>query len=509
MCFRRTIVQLDKDLTVSVDRPQDAIPGRGGVRVTLRPKLSQGLSGVTDYMVGYPYLCMEQKISVAVALRDENRWKRVMSELPTHLDADGLVKYFASMTWGSPTLTSYILAIAHEAGWSIPEETKGKMETALRNFVEGSIVRYSPIPTADLSIRKLSAVEALSRYRKAEAKLLSSISIEPNLWPTSAVIDWLNILQNMGDLPSRTDRIKEAEQILRSRLNFQGTTLGFSTEKTDALWWLMISNDVNAVRAVLSLLPFERWKEDLPRIVQGALGRQKNGRWDLTLANAWGMMAMEKFSKVFEAISVSGSTRATLSSQSQVTDWSASPQGKDSLFPWPAKREDLSLTHQGTGKPWATLQSLAAIPLKEPLSSGYKIKRTVIPMERKDNNAWSRGDILRVRLEVEAQADQTWVVVSDPVPAGATILGSGLGRDSQLLSQGEEWKGMAWLAYEERSFEAYRAYYEYVPKGKWVLEYTLRLNQSGVFQLPTTRVEALYFPEMFGEIPNQTMKIQP
>jgi hypothetical protein len=68
---------------------------------------------------------------------------------------------------------------------------------------------------------------------------------------------------------------------------------------------------------------------------------------------------------------------------------------------------------------------------------------------------------------------------------------------------------MAWLAYEERSFEAYRAYYEYVPKGKWVLEYTLRLNQSGVFQLPTTRVEALYFPEMFGEIPNQTMKIQP
>jgi uncharacterized protein YfaS (alpha-2-macroglobulin family) len=65
------------------------------------------------------------------------------------------------------------------------------------------------------------------------------------------------------------------------------------------------------------------------------------------------------------------------------------------------------------------------------------------------------------------------------------------------------------LAYEERSFEAYRGYYEYVPKGTWVLEYTLRLNQSGVFQLPTTRVEALYFPEMFGEIPNQTMKIQP
>ncbi len=30
------------------------------------------------------------------------------------------------------------------------------------------------------------------------------------------------------------------------------------------------------------------------------------------------------------------------------------------------------------------------------------------------------------------------------------------------------------------------------------MEYTLRLNQSGTFQLPPTRVEALYAPEMYG-----------
>ena len=116
---------------------------------------------------------------------------------------------------------------------------------------------------------------------------------------------------------------------------------------------------------------------------------------------------------------------------------------------------------------------------------------------------------MRVRLEIEAQADRTWVVVSDPIPAGSIILGSGLGRDSQLLTEEEERKGWVWPAYEERSFEAFRAYYEYVPKGKWTVEYTLRLNQSGVFQLPTTRTEALYFPEMFGEIPNKTVEIRP
>jgi len=108
---------------------------------------------------------------------------------------------------------------------------------------------------------------------------------------------------------------------------------------------------------------------------------------------------------------------------------------------------------------------------------------------------------------MEAQADQTWVVVSDPVPAGATILGKGLSRILKCLQQVKKRKGFVWPAFEERSFEAFRAYYEYVPKGKWTVEYTVRLNQSGIFQLPATRAEALYFPEMFGEIPNKVMEV--
>lgn len=506
--FQATIAQIEKDFKLSVERPKDALPGRGGIRLDLRPKIAEGLNGVIDYMKRYPYTCMEQKISVAIALRNESLWKGVMAQLPSHLDSDGLVKYFPPCEYGSPTLTSYIIAIAHEAEWSIPNETKEKMVIGLRKFIEGSIARSTPIPTADLNIRKLSALEALSRGG-AEVKLLSSITIDPNLWPTSAVIDWLNILQNMKEIPNREARIKEAEQIIRSRLNFQGTVMGFTTEGTDYLWWLMVSNDVNAVRVILSLLNSEKWKEDMPRLVRGALGRQKKGAWDLTLANAWGVLAMEKFSKAFESVPVSGSTRATLSRESFTTDWNASPKGKPSLFQWPAKKEELSLIHQGTGKPWATIQSLAAIPLKEPFSSGYKIKKTIIPIEQKQPKQWGRGDIVRIRLELESQADQTWVVVSDPIPSGATILGKGLARDSQLLTKGEERKGWVWPAYEERSFEAFRAYYEYVPKGQWVVEYTLRLNQSGAFQLPTTRVEALYYPEMFGEIPNQTVEVHP
>lgn len=507
--YQATIRQVDKSFVLGVERPKEALPGRGGINVSFRPKLAESLAGVTEYMRWYPYTCMEQLTSRAVALRDEKMWRANMDALPSYLDAAGLVKFFPDMLEGSETLTSYLLAIAQEASWDIPAASRTRMETALREFVEGKLVRRSALPTADLALRKMAAIDALSRWGAADASLLSSIAVEANLWPTSGVIDWLNVLRRLPDVPNREQKIRQAEQILRARLNFQGTTMNFSTEKSDGLWWLMINGDVNAMRLILALLPSEPWQADMPRLVQGALLRQRKGAWSSTVANAWGVLAFEKFSKTFESVPVSGESVAKLSGRSQKVEWTEGTKRTTLSFSWPSQREDVALQHVGAGKPWATVQSLAALPLKQPLSSGYKIVKQLAPVERKQAGKWSRGDIVRVTLEIEAQSDMTWVVVDDPIPAGATILGSRLGRDSQFATEGERQKGWVWPAYQERSFEAYRVYYRYMPKGKWTVQYTLRLNQVGTFQLPTTRVEAMYAGEMFGELPQTTFRVDP
>ncbi len=192
-----------------------------------------------------------------------------------------------------------------------------------------------------------------------------------------------------------------------------------------------------------------------------------------------------------------------------VADWSSQKPSGNARLPWPAGAGTLAVTQDGAGKPWLTVQSLAAIPLKAPLRAGYSVARSVIAVEQKDKTKWSRGDVLKVHLEIDAQSDMTWVVVSDPVPGGATILGSGLGRDSQIATRGEKNAGTAWPAFEERGFEAYRSYYEYLPRGKHVVEYTVRLNNPGRFALPPTRVEAMYSPETFGETPNAGIEIAP
>jgi len=443
-----------------------------------------------------------------VALTDAERWTPIAAALPTYLDGDGLLKYFPFLTSGSDVLTAYVLSITQAAGFVIPADVQEKMEDGLRKFIAGTIVRGAPFPVADLSIRKLAAIDALARAGHAQAALLSSLTIEPNLWPTSAVLDWWSILQRL-EVPQRESRRREAEQIVRARLNLQGTTMGFSTERRDNLWWLMVCPDTSPVRLVLHLLDFGLWKEDLPQLVRGALGRQQLGTWDCTVTNAWGVLAVRKFASVYESTPVTGTTTATLGASVEQAQWAEPPADMRLDLAWPTGAADLQVEHAGTGSPWVTVQSRAAIPLTQPLSTGYRITKTLTPIEPRVPGQFSRGDRLRVHLEIEAQSDMTWVVVNDPIPAGASHLGTGLGRDSAIAVEGEACRGCALLAYEERPFEAYRGYYEWMAKGKVTLEYTIRLNQDGRFQLPPTRVEALYAPEMFGELPNAPLEVQP
>lgn len=507
--FQASIAQADPSMSVAIEKPAGAIPGKGGIRVSLKPGLSGSLSGVISFMKDYPYTCMEQKISRAVALRDEELWKSVAAELPGCMDKDGLVKYFPSCAQGSDVLTAYIYSISHEAGWAIPDHIRQQMEKGLSAFIEGKLNRYEDPVFADLSARKIAALEALSRTGHINPGWFESIFVQPDVWPTSAVIDWLDILLRVQNrVQGHDQKIKEAEQVIRSRMNFQGTRMGFSTETRDYLWQLMVSVDLNAVKAVLTFLNSDSFKEDMPRLMNGAIQRQIRGKWDTTPANAWGVLAVEKFNKKFESVPLTGKTVSMLADMETPMDWETKEEGDVFMLDFPPGKGRLTVTHQGEGKPWVTIQSQAAVPLKIPVSSGYRITKTLIPVDQKEPGRWSKGDVIRVRLDLEAQSDMTWVAVNDPVPAGSTLLGTGLGRDSGLLTRNEEIKGLANPVFIERSFESFKAYYEYVPKGTRTVEYTLRLNNAGRFNLPETRVEALYAPEMFGEIPNAGIIVQ-
>jgi len=455
---------------------------------------------------------------------------------------------------GSDTLTAYLLSASHEAArhdprLALPDALRTQMESALIAFVEGRLERTASNARNDqalaLDVRKLAAIEALSRHGRAVPRMLDSIRVAPQQWPTHALIDWVQILQRLPEAAQRDTRLQEAKQLLQSRLSFQGTQVVFSTEKDDHWWWQMQGADSNAARLLMTALTLPEWKDDVPRLAQGLIARQRRGAWSTTTANLWGALALQAFSRERESTPVAGITLAKLGTQSVVKDWAARteaaavpssgaatpfalspPQagaakgvaaqgtGASPLFlPW--SPGSLTVTHEGQGQPWLSLQSVAAVPLTKPFSAGYTVRKTVtrVAPSSLPAGSYQRGEVLDVALDVTSTADMAWVAITDPIPAGATILGSGLGRDSEIAQQG----GAADTGdadtgtptFEERSFSSWRGYYEWLPRGSFKVRYRVRLSNVGEFALPPTRVEALYAPEMFGEAPNAAVKVVP
>ncbi len=529
-----SLQQVDGTLQIPVQPPAAALPERGGLRLGLQPTLANAADGgpasLRAWFEAYAYSCLEQSASKALGLRDTARWQALLARMPGYLDEDGLAYYFppadGTANRGSDILSAYLLSASAEAArlnpaLALPEALQTKLAQGLTAFVEGRIQRKTWTPQSaagtDLDVRKLAALEALSRSGLATGRMTNSITVTPNQWPSHALIDWLLVLQRVADVPQRAQRIQQATQVLQSRVSNQGVRTVFSTEADDYWWWQMQGANSNAARLLLLAMDAPAWKDEVTALASGLVGRQQRGHWGTTTANLWTSLALEQFSRRFESTPVTGSTQASLASARASVDWSA-PAPRGMFLPWGAGAthatsapQTLQVQHQGSGKPWLSLEALASVPRTAPLNAGYHIERSVTPIEQAKPGlpagSYTRGDVLRITLDVSASADMTWVAIRDAIPAGATILGSGLGRDSQIASSGEVRSGQASPAYEERGFDALRAYYEWMPKGRTKLQYTVRLNTVGDFALPPARVEALYAPEVMGEAVQGRIKV--
>jgi uncharacterized protein YfaS (alpha-2-macroglobulin family) len=475
--------------------PAGALPG-GWVSVALSDTLAPSLVGVRGYMTAYPYNCFEQRLSRIVATGDNGAWNALAAAMPTYLDSDGLLRYWPIADIpGSPELTAYALAMTSAAGLAIPDDQRAKIVSGLRGVVEGRISterRYS----GDDRLVRIAALAALARAGAADAGLVASVDMVPADMPTSALADWIIALDRVPNAPRAAEMRATAEGELRKRLVYEGTRLDLADQR-NAPWWMMTSGDEMAIKALDAVLGKPAWAAEAPRMMTGVAQRQWRGHWDTTPANAWGTVVSRRFGGLYPASAVAGTTRIALGANSRTVAW---PLAADAApVRLPLTPGPMSLAQAGGAGPWATVTVNAAVPLRTPLMAGYRLSRQVSIVSARQKGRLSQGDVVRVRLTVEASAERTSVVISDPVPPGATVV-SDLGGQSALLQQGEASEG-AYPAYVEKGRDAWRAYYDWLPRGTTTIEYTLRLNGIGRFTMPPSRVEAMYSPSIRAQLP--------
>lgn len=492
-----TLARVGSSGALPLAAPAGAIGGSAFVDVKLNDTLAPPLAGVRSYMSGYPYNCFEQRLSRAVVMGDSGSWTLLAGDIPAYLDEDGLLRYFpmAGLA-GSEHLTAYVLSMASEAGFAIPDASRARMIEAMKAVVDGRLKRDTPWSRNDASTR-IAALAALARSGEATPAMLASISLAPADMPSATLVDWIAAIDRTKG--ANTALRETAERTLRQRLVYEGSRIDLA-DKASTPWWAMTSGDEITLKALMVTLGRPGWGDDGAKMMVGAALRQRRGHWDTTPANAWGTIAARRFASLYPASAISGTTTVSLGPVSRTQSWPLAVGTAPLRLPLPAVPTPLTLTHSGGAGPWAMVAVTAAVPLKQSLFAGYRVSKTVTVISQKHKGRLTRGDVIKVQIVVDANAERNWVVVNDPVPPGATII-SNLGGQSGLLAAATAGEGLS-PSYVERGNDAWRGYYEWVPRGRFVSEYALRLNGSGRFALPPTRVEAMYSPDIRGLLPN-------
>jgi alpha-2-macroglobulin len=497
-----TLAQVGADTRINIKAPAGALPG-GYVDIKLSDTLAPPLSGVRAYMSGYPYSCFEQRLSKTVVMDDPAAWTELAGALPVYLDERGFLRYFPSAELGgSPELTAYALSLTAAAGYAIPDEPKQRMIGAMIAVAQGRSDVGGGSP-ANRRLLRLSALAALARNGASTPALIGAMETSPKDMTTSALADWIVAIDATKSLANAPALRGAAEAELRKRIVYEGSRMDI-TDAARAPWWLMVSSDEMAVRALDAVIGQPGWGEDTPRMMVGVAMRQRRGHWDTTPANAWGSILARRFAALYPASAVQGTTTATLGGVTRQQTWPMQP-GTAALR-IPLMDGNLALSQSGGSGPWANVSVSAAVPLMQSLFAGYKMTRDVSVVTAKTKGVYTRGDVIKIRLTVEASADRNWVVITDPVPAGATIIGK-LGGQSEILGNSANLSEGGYPSYTERARGEWRGYFAWMPAGRTVVEYAVRLNGSGEFRLPPSRVEAMYSPEIRAQIPNANIRV--
>ncbi len=495
-----TLARVGDNTSIQIAPPAGAIAGRGVVDIQLNDSLAPPLAGVRAYMTAYPYNCFEQRLSRIVALGDAAGWATLSGEIPTYQANDGLLRYWpdAGMN-GSEALTSYVLALTSDAGLPIPDTARTRMIEALKAVIDGRL-RHEDY--GDLRLQRLTAFNALARAGAATPAMLGQIGLAPRDMQTSTLADYIVALDKVPGLANGPALKADAQNVLRSRLVYEGTRLDLS-DQGNAPWWLMSSGDESAIKAVIATLGRPGWNDDSAKMMVGVALRQSRGHWDTPTANAWGAVAARKFGTLYPASAITGTTTLALGSQTISKAWPLAVDLRKASFPLPAGPTPLRLAQAGGAGPWATVQVSAAVPITQPVLSGYKMTKKVEAVTQRVAGRWTKGDVIKVTITVEASAERSWVVINDPIPAGATIIGDMANQSSLLASKGDA----GGTSYVERGRDAWKGYFAWMPQGTSTVSYTMRLNGSGTFSTPATRVEAMYSPSLYAKVPNAPMTI--
>jgi alpha-2-macroglobulin len=268
--------------------------------------------------------------------------------------------------------------------------------------------------------------------------------------------------------------------------------------------------------------------ELIPNVVRWLMVARSADAWETTQETAWAVMALTDWMLASGELDAdydytvlfndeelgSGQARPETITERQTLTVEVADMLADEINRLRLERTD------GAGNLYYTahLRAYLPVPEIEPLNRGLVVERRYTLLGDEDQAPITEariGQVVQVRLTIIAPNDLHYVVVEDPIPAGAEAIDPGLVTAQQIGTRpgldvsDPVSRGWGWWWFSNIEFRDEKAVLSstYLPAGTYEYVYTIRPGLEGTFNvIPTTGREA-YFPEVYGRGAGSTFTV--
>ncbi|ARA92796.1 hypothetical protein AWN76_006210 [Rhodothermaceae bacterium RA] len=541
----------------AVVMPEAFEPDLGGLDVRLAGTALVGLDGAAEYLLTYPYGCLEQRTSAVrpLLLADDlldafdldalggdrtavvERW---LHDLDGFWTGDG----FALWPGGrhtSPYVSAYVvlaLAEAEAAGFTVPSTLRAEAVRALEESVRNRSRRpdyYAPRVWDDTRALMLYA---LARHGRLLPSEIDDLARRERDDPSTLSVDGESFLIRTllhADAPALRTHLAPLTDRLQRRIRVEATT-AYLTAPTEADYGWIFASDVRAtafgLTALLAADPSDERRLVAQRMVQYLMQQRRSGAWASTQDNAAVIDAFRAYHEAFEAVEPAFSAEVRAAGQTILT---ASFQGHrlataETTVPLgalpDATRVPLTIRKDGPGLLYYTLrlQTYTTAPLPA-AAQGLTVERRLQRLDdagRPVGSPWTTGEaplslrsgeMVRVLLRVTSPTDRNYVVVDDALPAGLEALNTAFETTDRAAVETarqdvrERWWGS--FNHTEIRDDRVVLFADYLTRGEHTYVYVARATTPGTFTHPPVQAALMYRPETNGRTATGTLVVEP
>jgi uncharacterized protein YfaS (alpha-2-macroglobulin family) len=528
-----------------VKAPSDVFKQFGGLEVQTSSTQLQALTDAVLYLVAYPYECSEQlssRVLAVAALRDVlTAFKAEGMPKPEEMKAavtrdierlkgmqndDGGFGFWRRGDQDWPYLgihVAHALTRAKEKGYDVPQGMLDKSKSYLR-AIESHIPKRYGRDARNALIAYALYVRA--RMEDADAPRARRLIVEAGgveKLPLEAVGWLLPVLS--GDKASAAE-VASIRRLLNNRAEETAGTAHFVTSYADDDY-LLLRSDRRADGVILEALIGDQPENDLiPKIARGLLAHRTRGRWENTQENAFVLLALDRYFRVYEKATPDFVSRAWLgdayAGEQQFKGRSTDRQQFDVPMSYIAEHgggvapQNLTLQKEGDGRLYYRIgMRYAPSSLKlAPADYGFTVERAYeatdnpSDVRRDADGTWhiKAGAKVRVRLTMVAPTRRYHVALTDPLPAGLEALNPALAVTGSLpvdekaepTNFGWWWWRPVWFEHQNLRDERAEAFTSLLWEGVYTYTYVARATTPGTFVVPPPKAEEMYHPETFG-----------